>query len=71
MLTDGWKRFLLWPGNEDELGQSCIAVMGDYGWAQRLGAAGRKRVEEEFSARFMAEKVAEVYRALAWSEESG
>ncbi|MGH7380644.1 MAG: glycosyltransferase [Candidatus Methylomirabilales bacterium] len=60
---------LVTPGREEELAQNCIALMDDSGWAQRLGAAGRKRVEEEFSARFMAEKVAEVYRALVCNGE--
>jgi hypothetical protein len=38
--------------------------MDNYDFAQHLGAAGRKRVEERFSANVMAEKVAQVYRTL-------
>lgn len=70
VIEHGISGLLVTPGREDEFARSCIALMDDYGWAQRLGAAGRKRVEERFSARLMAAKVAEVYRKLVCNGES-
>lgn len=64
VIEDGASGLLVRAGHEDEIAQSCIALMDDYDWAQRLGEAGRKTVEEKFSARVMAEKVLEVYREL-------
>jgi glycosyltransferase involved in cell wall biosynthesis len=40
--------------------------MNDPVLAQGLGQAGRKRVEEAFSAQIMAEDVANVYRSLMY-----
>jgi len=58
---------LVTPGRGDELAESCIRLIDDYKLAQRLGATGRKTVEEKFSATFMAEKVANVYRELVFN----
>ena len=68
VIEDGVSGLLVTPGREDELAQSCVALMDNYNFAQELGIAGRKRVEERFSARVMAEKVAEVYRTLVCGE---
>jgi glycosyltransferase involved in cell wall biosynthesis len=70
VIEDGVSGLLVTPGREDELAQSCVALMDNYNFAQQLGIAGRKRVEERFSARVMAEKVAEVYRTLVCDGES-
>ena len=70
VIEDGISGLLVGPGKEDELAQSCIALIDNYDFAQHLGVAGQKRVEERFSAKVMAEKVAEVYRTLVCSEES-
>ncbi len=64
VIEHGVSGLLVPPRRDDELAQSCMAVMDDYHFAQGLGVAGRKRVEERFSARFMAQKVAELYRTL-------
>ncbi len=70
VIEHGINGLLVRAGREDELAQSCISLMNNYEWARRLGATGRKCIEEKFSARLMAEKVAEVYRTLASNEES-
>ena len=44
--------------------------MDDPALAQRLGQAGRTRVEEAFSADAMAEKVAQMYRTLVGPREN-
>jgi glycosyltransferase involved in cell wall biosynthesis len=69
VVEHGISGLLVEPWREDELAQSCIAVMDDYGFAQELGFAGRKHVEERFSARLMAENVAQLYRTLVCSGE--
>ena len=61
---------LVTPGNHDELAKGCLTVMDDPALAQRLGHAGRKRVEEAFSADVMVENVANLYRALVHARES-
>jgi glycosyltransferase involved in cell wall biosynthesis len=53
-------------GNHDDLATGCLRVMSDPVLAQGLGHAGRKRVEEAFSADIMAENVANVYRSLMY-----
>ena len=55
---------LVRPGREEELADACMALMDDYGLAERFGLAGQQRVRERFSVRSMAEKVADVYRSL-------
>jgi glycosyltransferase involved in cell wall biosynthesis len=70
VIEDGVSGLLVTPGREDELAQSCITLMDNAAFAQQLGVAGRKRIEEQFSARVMAEKVAEVYRTLVCNGES-
>ena len=70
VIEHGVSGLLVGAGREDELAQSCIALIDNYDFARRLGLAGRKRIEEQFSANVMAEKVAEVYRTLVCDGES-
>jgi L-malate glycosyltransferase len=70
VIEHGVNGILVAPGRYDELAESCIALMDDYHFAQALGFGGRKYVEERFSAKYMAEQVAEVYRTLVYSEGS-
>jgi len=55
---------LVAAGNHDDLAKGCLAVMDNPTLAQELGPAGRRRVEEAFSADVMAENVANVYKTL-------
>jgi glycosyltransferase involved in cell wall biosynthesis len=57
-------------GNPDDLAKGCLTVMHDPALAQRLGHAGRMRVEKAFSADVMAENIANVYRMLMCTGES-
>jgi L-malate glycosyltransferase len=61
---------LVAAGNHDDLAKGCLRVMNDPTLAQGLGHAGRKRVEEAFSADDLAENVANVYRTLVGTKES-
>jgi glycosyltransferase involved in cell wall biosynthesis len=65
VIESGISGLLIAPGREDELAKSCIALMDDSDYARRLGAAGRQRVVEHFSASAMANNVAEIYRSLS------
>jgi len=58
---------LVTAGREDDLATACLALMKDPLLAQRLGAAGRTRIEKAFSADTMAENVANLYRMLVGS----
>ncbi len=55
---------LVAAGNHEDLAKGCLAVMDNPTLAQELGPAGRRRVEEAFSADVMAENVANVYKTL-------
>ena len=68
LLANRWNGLFVKPGREDELTHSCVPLMSGYDRTQNLGVAGRKRVEERFSARFMAGQVAELYRTLVLSK---
>ena len=57
----GW---LVGAGREGELAEACMALMDDHDLAERLGLAGQQRVRTQFSARSMAERVANMYRNL-------
>lgn len=70
VVEHGISGLLVAAGKEDDLAQGCLALMDDPVLAQRLGQAGRKRVEQAFSAEVMAEGVANVYRRLVRTGES-
>jgi glycosyltransferase involved in cell wall biosynthesis len=70
VVEHGISGLLVTEGNHEALAKGCLTVMDDPALAQGLGHAGRKRVEEAFSADVMAERVANVYRALVYARES-
>ena len=70
VVEHGRSGVLVPAGRPDELARGCLTVMDDPALAQRLGQAGRTRVEEAFSADAMAEKVAQIYRTLVGPREN-
>jgi L-malate glycosyltransferase len=64
VIEHGFSGLLVPAGKDDELARACMTLIDDSQLAQRLGNAGQKRVQERFSATYMAEKVADVYRAM-------
>jgi glycosyltransferase involved in cell wall biosynthesis len=52
------------PGDEHQLATALRRLLADAGLRQRLGAAGRQRVRERFSARAMAEQTEKLYERL-------
>jgi glycosyltransferase involved in cell wall biosynthesis len=69
VIEHGVSGLLIAPGREAEIAQSCLGLMDNYEFARGLGRAGRRRVEEHFSASAMAAEVAQVYRALVRGRE--
>ena len=70
VVEDGRSGVLVPAGRPDELARGCLTVMDDPALAQRLGQAGRVRVEDAFSADAMAEKVTHIYRTLVGPREN-
>jgi colanic acid/amylovoran biosynthesis glycosyltransferase len=56
---DGW---LIPPGNEHEFAAAIAKLIGDPELRQRLGQAGRARVQEQYELQRNTEHLAEVYR---------
>jgi len=70
VIEHGISGLLVRAGKEADLARGCLALIDDPVLAQRLGRAGRKRVEGAFSAEVMAENVANVYRTLVGTGKS-
>jgi len=56
----------LLASTEDEWEQSLARLLSDVSLRRELGRAGRATVEQEYSARIHAPRVAEVFRGAAW-----
>ena len=70
---DGLCADLVTPGDVGELKQALERMLDDPERRERMGAAGRRRVEELFSWRAVAQKVARAYEEVieAYHEEQG
>jgi glycosyltransferase involved in cell wall biosynthesis len=54
------------PRKPEEIAAAAAKILRDPKWAAELGGAGRKRIEEKFSAEAMVEGTIKIYReALA------
>ncbi len=65
VVTHGRSGLLVEPGNTEELMNAVSLVVNDKSYGERLGRAGRLRVEEEFSATVMGQRTADLYSSLA------
>jgi glycosyltransferase involved in cell wall biosynthesis len=63
-VIDGETGELVPPADPIALAAAIRSVVSDHALAQRLGAAGRRRVEQEFSAASMIKQVTAVYAEL-------
>ncbi len=61
IVEDDVSGLLVSPGNPAELADALIALLRDEGRRCRIGEAGRRRVEAEFSAERMAERAVAFY----------
>ncbi|MDY6972820.1 MAG: glycosyltransferase family 4 protein, partial [Thermodesulfobacteriota bacterium] len=64
LIKHGVNGLLVSPGDERELANAIRMLLGDRLLAVKMGAAGRRRISEEFSADFMVESIEMVYRDL-------
>jgi glycosyltransferase involved in cell wall biosynthesis len=64
VIVDGESGLLVPPGDPEAIARECLRVMDDPDLARALGAAGRQRVAERFSAAASAEQLAGLYRTL-------
>ncbi len=62
MIVDGETGLLVPPGDADALAQAIARLAEDRPMRERMGRAGRCRVEEHFSLSGMMEKIEELYR---------
>jgi len=62
-VADGESRFLVAPGDADALADKLELLCRDVALRQRLGEAGRTRLEKCFSVEQMVEKMERIYRA--------
>lgn len=65
VVEDGETGVLVPPGDPQALGEAIVSLLRDPERARRLGEAGRRRVEREFSLARMIERTEEAYLAVA------
>lgn len=64
IVVDQVTGLLVQPGAPDQLAAGMLELLGNSRLSARMGEAGRKRVEAEFTVDRMAEKMAAVYESL-------
>lgn len=63
-IVDGETGLLVNPQDIDEIADALIKLLSDEKYARSLGTNGKRRVEQEFNWRLIAEKTREVYKAV-------
>ncbi|WP_424357762.1 glycosyltransferase [Methanocella sp. MCL-LM] len=63
VFSDDETGILIEPGNDRELAEGIIRILGDDGLRERMGRSARELVEKKFSARAMAINTVEIYRS--------
>ena len=61
IIEDGVSGVLVPPASPSQLAGAIVELLRDEGHRQRLGAAGRRRAEESFSVKGMAQQMAALY----------
>jgi len=64
LIEDGVNGFLVDPGNIDQLAAAILRILKDRGLAKKMGAAGRKKIQDKFSADYMVASIDRVYSEL-------
>jgi glycosyltransferase involved in cell wall biosynthesis len=67
IVDDGIEGFLVEPMDVNSLAERCRLLIESPDVAKKMGEQGRKRVERDFSATAMADRVASVYKELLMS----
>ncbi len=69
VVRDGETGILVPPGDADALAKAIVTILKDEKLARRMGEAGKKRIDERFTARTMVKKISEVYEELIESTD--
>ena len=64
IIEDGFEGLLVEPMDADSLAERCQRLIESPDVAKKMGEQARKRVERDFSATAMADRVASVYKEL-------
>jgi len=64
VVTDGIQGFLIKPGDVQALAKCLTRLDRDPGLRERMGAAGRRTVEERYTVEAMMRRIGELYREL-------
>ena len=64
IVEDGFEGFLVEPMDVNSLAERCRRLIESPDVARKMGEQARKRVERDFSATAMADRVASVYKEL-------
>ena len=67
IIEDGVEGFLVESMDVNNLAERCRRLIESPDVARKMGEQGRKRVESEFSATAMADRVVSVYKELLMS----
>ena len=67
VIDHGVNGLLVTPADVQLLAESVRALIDDQFRARNLGKAGRARIEKEFTAERMAERIAEIYTSISLS----
>jgi glycosyltransferase involved in cell wall biosynthesis/GT2 family glycosyltransferase len=65
VVVDGETGLLVPPEDPPALAEAILKLLADAGLRERLGQAGRRRYEQHFTTRVMAQKTLELYRRVA------
>jgi len=71
VVEDGVTGLLVPPDDPDALASAIVALLRDPAWGDRAGAAGFRRLRDEFSPERMAADVAGVYELALGRTASG
>ena len=69
IVVDGETGLLVPPGDVDALAAALDRVLSDPAFAERLGAAGRRRARERFSIERTVARLSEIYEELSTPPE--
>lgn len=64
VVVDGETGLIVNPGSPSDLAEAINRILADKGLAEKMGRAGRKRVEKEFSWEKVAEKTLNLYKTM-------
>lgn len=64
VVRDGETGILIPPRDADALAKAIITILKDKRLAQKMGEAGKRRIDERFTAKTMVERISQIYEEL-------